>query len=274
MMEIRKVALKNFGENTIPEGTPYATLENVLVPIYYFHRYQITSSATVLGGLNYRYALKGDGQFVTQMVPAEEQEKALDALLAALTPEALAIPEKLLELIPPQPMSYSRSQTENVQSKTGTTFDPLSAAEALANMVFSEITDSRRAQRMLEYHSRNAEIPGLEEVFDKIISATWKAEKSDGYYGELQKVVDNSFLTYLAALATDDAASTEVKAIAWLKLQDLEQYSTHKYQTTKGSIKAHYGYAMSRIKLFDEHPEKFKIAREVMPPQGAPIGME
>ncbi|WP_321371481.1 zinc-dependent metalloprotease [uncultured Draconibacterium sp.] len=274
MMEIRKIALKNFGENTIPEGTPYATLENVLVPIYYFHRYQITASAKVLGGLNYRYALKGDGQFVAQMVPAEEQEKALHALLAALTPEALAIPEKLLELIPPQPMSYSRSQTENVQSKTGTTFDPLSAAGALANMVFSEITDSQRAQRMLEYHSRNADLPSLNSVLDKIISATWKTDKRDGYYGELQKVVDNSFLTYLAALATDAAASSEVKAIAWLKLQDLLLFTTQKYATSSGSIKAHYGYAMSRITQFEKDPERFAIIRDIMPPQGAPIGME
>ena len=274
MMNIREIALKNFGENTIPEGTPYASLENVLVPIYYFHRYQITASAKVLGGLNYRYALKGGDQFVTKMVPVEEQKKALDALLATLTPEALAIPENLLELIPPQPMGYYRSQEENVKSKTGATFDPLSAAEALANMVFSEITDSKRAQRMLEYHSRNAELPGLNSVLDEIISVTWKAEKTEGYYGELQKVVDNSFLTYLAALATDDAASNEVKAIAWLKLQDLLLYSTQKYALSSGSIKAHYGYAMSRINLFEKDPEKFKIAREVMPPQGAPIGME
>lgn len=127
---------------------------------------------------------------------------------------------------------------------------------------------------MLEYHSRNTDLPGLNSVLDKIISVTWKAEKSDGYYGELQKVVDNSFLSYLAGLATDKAASTEVKAIAWLKLQDLLLYTTQKYANTNGSLKAHYGYAMSKINQFEKNPEKFIITRDFMPPQGAPIGME
>ena len=45
-----------------------AMLEEVLVPMYFFHRYQTEATAKVIGGLNYRYALRGDGQPITEMV--------------------------------------------------------------------------------------------------------------------------------------------------------------------------------------------------------------
>ena len=38
-LEIRQKALANFSENNIRPGTPMATLEEVLVPIYLLHRY-------------------------------------------------------------------------------------------------------------------------------------------------------------------------------------------------------------------------------------------
>lgn len=271
MMEIRKIALSNFGENTIPETTPYATLEDVLVPIYYFHRYQITAAAKVVGGLNYRYALKGDGQFTTQMISPEEQEQALEALLSAVSPEALAIPEKLIQMIPPKPMGHYRSSAENIQGKTGATFDPLTAAEAMANMVFNELTDPGRAQRLIEYHSRNASQPGLERVLDRIIEVTWGANKQEGYLGELQKIVDNSFLNYLMNLAVDEEASDRVKAIATSKLTDLPMAMAQKFTTEDSPHDAHYEYALTRIAQFQKTPEKFKLNKPVMPPQGAPI---
>jgi hypothetical protein len=40
------------------KGTPMAMLEDVLVPIYLFHRYQIEAVSKVVGGLYYSYAVK------------------------------------------------------------------------------------------------------------------------------------------------------------------------------------------------------------------------
>jgi len=39
LMKVRTVALNRFGENNIREGAPMATLEDVLVPLYMYHRY-------------------------------------------------------------------------------------------------------------------------------------------------------------------------------------------------------------------------------------------
>src|SRR5690606_41851054 len=62
MMDVRRVALSRFGERAIKRGMPMATIEEVLVPLYLHHRYQIDAAASVVGGLDYNYALRGDGR--------------------------------------------------------------------------------------------------------------------------------------------------------------------------------------------------------------------
>src|SRR5436853_1338643 len=49
LMDIRKNVLQKFSEKAIPAGAPMATLEEVLVPIYLLHRYQVEAAAKSLG---------------------------------------------------------------------------------------------------------------------------------------------------------------------------------------------------------------------------------
>ena len=39
-----------------------ATIEEVLVPLYLHHRYQVEAAASSLGGIYYIYAMRGDGR--------------------------------------------------------------------------------------------------------------------------------------------------------------------------------------------------------------------
>src|SRR6266478_4668578 len=103
LMQVRATALKNFGEKNIREGAPLATIEDVLVPVYLLHRYQVEAASKLVGGLDYTFALRGDGQTPTQIVAPAEQRRALVAVLATLKPEALALPESLLKMSPPRP---------------------------------------------------------------------------------------------------------------------------------------------------------------------------
>jgi hypothetical protein len=88
LMKIREIALKNFGEAAIKPGEPMANLEDVLVPLYLLHRYQVGAAAQSIGGQDYRYAERGDGQMATRIVSADEQRKALTAVLKTLDPGA------------------------------------------------------------------------------------------------------------------------------------------------------------------------------------------
>ena len=143
MTLVREKALADFSEKNIPVGTPMATLENVLVPIYLAHRYQVEGVAKVLGGVNYSYAVRGDGQPVNEMVSDEKQREALAALLGTLDPAFLALPEHVIKLIPPQPMGYQRDR-ELFKTHTGMTFDPLAAAESSADNTLKFLLNPQR----------------------------------------------------------------------------------------------------------------------------------
>src|SRR5271154_2276195 len=112
IMQVRAAALKRFGENNIREGAPLATLEDALAPIYMFHRYQVEAASKLVGGMDYTFALRGDGEVPTQIVAPAEQRRALAAVLATLKPEVLAIPEPLLRMIPPRPPEYPRDRED------------------------------------------------------------------------------------------------------------------------------------------------------------------
>ena len=85
-MKVRAKALQQFGENNIRPGMPMAMLEDVLVPVYFYHRYQLEAVTKIIGGLDYNYALKGDGQFTTRAVSKEEQSKAINLIMECLDP--------------------------------------------------------------------------------------------------------------------------------------------------------------------------------------------
>src|SRR5258708_36970562 len=175
------------------EGAPQATLEDVLVPLYMFHRYQVEAASKLVGGMDYTFALRGDGQTPTQIVAPAEQRRALSAVLATLKPDVLALPEPLLKMIPPRPPDYERGR-EHFKIHTSPVFDALAPAEAPAQHTLQFLFNPERAARLVEFHPRNAENPGLEEVLDAVLNATWKTQHPKGYTGEITQSVDNIVL--------------------------------------------------------------------------------
>jgi hypothetical protein len=273
IIKIRSIALDSFSEKRIRVNSPMATLEEVLVPAYLFHRYQVEAAASVLGGLYYYHKLRGDVQKNPEIVPGAEQRRALDVLLKTIQPEFLAIDEKILSLIPPRPPGY-RGTRELFPDYTGQTFDPFAAAESAANLTIGLILRPERAARLVEYHSRRKDVPGLAEVLDSLISSTWKSSSKSSYLAEIQRVVDNALMYSMMRLAVEEETNPQVRAVAMLKLDELKNWLSVQAKSVKdGSQKAHYFYAVSQIKLFQVDPSKVEFAVASRPPPGAPIGM-
>jgi hypothetical protein len=273
VMKIRSIALDTFSEKRIRIHSPMATLEEVLVPAYLFHRYQVEAAASVLGGLYYYHKLRGDVQKNPEIVPGAEQRRALEVLLKTIQPEFLAIDEKILSLIPPRPPGY-RGTRELFPDYTGQTFDPFAAAESAANLTIGLILRPERAARLVEYHSRKKDIPGLADVLDRLISSTWKSTLKSSYHAEIQRVVDNALMYNMMRLAVEEGTNPQVRAVAMLKLEELRNWLSVQVKSVKDeSQKAHYFYAVSQIKLFQADPSKVKFAVASRPPPGAPIGM-
>jgi hypothetical protein len=263
--------LKNFGENNIKPGMPMATLEEALVPVYFFHRYQIDAASKVIGGLNYRYALRGDGQPVTELLTPQQELNALEALLKTVQPSALMIPENIVKLIPPRPLGYQRHR-ELVKSRTDLTFDPLGTAETAADLTFSMVLLPARANRVFEHHSRDARLPALESIIDRLLSTSVKANPKNGYEGAVQMSIDNAMFSNLAKLAVSKDSSSPVKAIAMLKLQQLKVWLISRTASTDEEWKAFYAYLAAQIGTLETAPEDFKQDALLPAPPGMPIG--
>ncbi len=280
VMKIRAIALDRFSEKRIPMGAPMAILEEVLVPVYLFHRYQVEAASSVLGGLYYNYNLRGDVQKGPEIVPPQEQQRALDGLLRTISPTNLAIDEKILNIIPPRPPGY-RQTRELFPGHTGSTFDPLGAAEAAANLTIRLILNPERAARMVDYHSRDKKYPGFGEVLDKLITFTWKSPYKSGKFEEIQRIVNSVLLYNMMGLAAHEDNASQVRALAFQKLDDLKGWLKWQLNAVKDGEhvivhpdqRAHFLYAVGKIELFQKDPSKITLPAPLSAPPGAPIGM-
>ena len=272
LMRVRKVALENFGENNIRYGQPYSDIEDVLVPIYLLHRYQIEGASKVVGGLNFSYALRGDGQFITKFVDPNFQMAALDGLINTLQPEALTLREELLKLIPPRAAGRGRTR-ESFNSRTSVTFDGVSLAETAANLTSRVLFHPARATRLVEYHARDNNQPGLEKVLNKIIDGSINRTAPKGLAGEVKRNVDFIVLDHLMNLAINKEASPAVNSITMESVSLLnEQLKRSRGKTSRD--KAHLNMLQKKINIFLDEPNKFDPIKVPSAPPGSPIGSE
>jgi hypothetical protein len=266
IMKIRAAALARFGENAIPAGAPLAQLEDTLVPLYLMHRYQTEAAIKIIGGLDYRYQLRGDGQMNAAVVAAEEQRKALRAVLKTLSAEALTIPETLLKALPPRPPGFERTR-ESLPAQTGLTFDPIAAAESAADMTLSGLFDPERAARLVEYSAR-AHTLSLGEVIDAALAVSRPAAHQPagvaGISAEIQDAVYGRTVEALLTLAADPKSSLQARAITHAKLEDIRRRSV-----PNSALDA---YIARRIRQLQNEPDKFVAAKPIDVPPGMPIG--
>jgi Met-zincin/Domain of unknown function (DUF5117) len=271
ILSVRKAALARFGEDAIRTGTPMAQLEDTFVPLYLLHRYQTEAAAKSIGGLNYRYAVRGDGGMATELIAPDQQREALKAVLETLSPENLTLSESLLKIFPPRPPDYPRTR-ESFGAHTGLTFDAMGPVESAAGLTCSLLFHPARASRLVEDHARDENQPGLEEVLDAVLAATWKSPRQSGLAAQTQFSVENIVLDHLLGLAADKQASGEARAIARAKATELKGWLESQAVVPDSGLKAHRAAGEAEIERFLRDPEKFAPSPELPTPPGQPIG--
>ncbi|MEZ4830009.1 MAG: zinc-dependent metalloprotease [Bacteroidia bacterium] len=272
ILQVRKLAMSKFGEANIPEGTPMAMLEDVLVPLYFSHRYQATAAAKMVGGMEYYYTVRADNHPTNQIVAPQDQMAALKSLIFTLDPSVLAIPENLLTMIPPRPEGYERGR-EHFRIRTGYTLDPLGVAAGAADHTLQVLFHPQRAARLVEFHARDNRNPGLGTVIDQVIQATWKQNNDKSYEEEIGRVVEKQVLYRLMNLAANQTTLPQARAIALLKIEQIEDWIRSNIATEKNEDKlAHFTLALMEIEQFRQSPEKFQIPDAPELPDGSPIG--
>jgi hypothetical protein len=269
VMKVRAKALAQFGEKNIRPGMPMAMLEDVLVPVYFYHRYQIEAVTKLVGGMEYNYALRGDGQIVTKALSKEEQLKALNAVIDCLEPKFLELPDHISKLVPPRPAGYDFTR-ELFKKRTGLAFDALSPAETAADLPLSFLFNPQRLSRMAIYEVQNKGL-GVAEMINTLLNKTWKAPGLTGMQRLIQLQTQQVLLTYLLAASINDNNSFAVKGTLQKALKDLKAFIEAQSKTTIDEVyKGHLLLALERM----NKPENAKptIHKEI--PPGAPIGCD
>jgi Met-zincin/Domain of unknown function (DUF5117) len=268
VMKVRSKALQQFGEKNIVPGMPMAMLEDALVPVYFYHRYQIEAVTKLIGGMYYSYAVRGDGQVITKMLSKEEQSKALNAVIDCIDPKVLMIPDKIAALIPPRPSGYNFSR-ELFRKRTGLSFDQLSPAETAADLPFSFLFNSERLSRMVQFETKGG--LGLQEMIQTLIDKTWKAARRTGMEGLIQQQTEQVLLTYLIASSVDENNSFAVRSVLQKMLSDLKKYIEMQMKiNTSVTYTGHLQLAIERMK----NPKDAKPTLHKEAPPGAPIGCD
>ena len=245
-----------------------AMLEDVLVPVYFYHRYQLEAVTKVIGGLNYTYALRGDAEQATTPIPKVEQLKAMKAIIACIDPQFLELPSNIVAIIPPRPAGYIDSK-ELFNKRTGLTFDALAPAETAADFPFSFLFNAERVSRMEQYSISDG--LSVSDMINMLIDSTWKAPRKTGMQALIQQQTEQVLLTYLLALSVDTKASFAVQADALKALNDLELFIKDQQKTSKDdSYLAHLALALQRMK----NPQGAKPTLHEAIPPGAPIGCD
>ena len=266
MMDVRASALKRFGVQAIQSDMPMATIEEALVPLYMHHRYQVEATASAIGGVEYTYAVRGDGLQPFRRVSADMQRGALDALMRTLVPAELTLPESVLNVIPPRPPGFGRHR-ELFPRYTGSAFDAVTPAVVAAGHTVAMLLEPTRAARLVQQHTFDPSLPGLEEVLEGLFEASMGASANTEYQAEVKRAVEGVVLARVMWLARN-ASMPQVRAISSASLR-----WSHSELLGRGQSEAHAQMLAGDIQRFLDRPGEV-VTDRVAPsaPPGSPIG--
>lgn len=264
-IRIREIGLERFGIDAIRTGEPMSTLEFVLLPLYMHHRFQLRSAIQSLGGADFRYALKGDGQIPFMIVEAEEQRDVLETVLSTLAVDFLALSPDLVKMIPPP--AYRYSEGEEFPGYTQQIFDPLAAASAAATFTVGEILNPDRMARLVIFGSMG-DYPDLQEVTDGLIESTWGAsETGDTYRQQVLHTAQRSVVDQMMQQASMAGNPAEVRAILSDRLDVLASGIE-----AEGALSPHRKLVAADIRRWQSRIENTVPGPQLQMPAGDPIG--
>ncbi len=271
VLEVREFSIKNFSEDNIKSNQPYSVLEDVFVPLYFYHRYQTEAVSKMIGGLDYSYSIKGDKNNKMKTIDRKTQKEALHTLMKTIDVNTLAIPSSISNLFPPRAIGYPRSR-ESFKSNLGITFDPFGAVATASNMTFELILNPQRVSRVYVYKSMDKDQLGLDELFETLVQHTFKKSHKNTYHQELQNIINEQLLNNIFDLVADDNLYPQVSALSLYHLNELSQWLSS--IKTNNQQKIINDYFAKQIYNFIKNPKKNPKKNTPKIPDGSPIGME
>jgi hypothetical protein len=273
-MAVRRAAMSNFGLRNIRVGEPVALLQERFVPVYFMHRFAINSLSKTIGGMEYSNAVRGDGLVATKPIDGASQRRALSALVAAMSPSELAIPDTVISLLGPRPFSYN-PYVELFNSRTRPAFDELGAARTLAQMIVDGVLQRERAARLVQFANHGESPLTLSETIDEL-TASWSSAPGNETRknAALRRVAQRAVADRLLLLASDKEAAPEVRALVELKMDALRKRAKSLSSSGVDMERAHWAAIASDFTRWLERQELPSPTPALRPPPGDPFGID
>jgi len=122
-------------------------------------------------------------------------------------------------MLPPRPSGFGRSR-ELFPRYTGSSFDVITPAIVASDHTVSEIFNGQRAARLVQQHAIDESLPGLGEVIDRLVEATFGATPANSYEAEINRAVERVVVEHLMRLGAT-AQMSQVRAVSTQALVDL-----------------------------------------------------
>jgi len=268
MVEVRRVLIERFDEQAIKEDDVMWRLGERFVPVYLHHRFQLGAVIKTVGGMEFRYGLRGDPIPVTEMIGADRQRRALGQLTDALSPASLDVPERVLRMMAPRPFGHQDIR-KDFESRAGPAFDHLGIARTLSRMVIGGVFDEPRMARVAAFHQRDPSLPSPEEVVGHFVEALWTEASTD----DLARVPQRELVDVLIDLAASTTATVESRAAAEWGLRSIADRASAAVASDDPSEAAYSGLVAADIGRFMQRRFDGGARTDALPPPpGTPIG--
>ncbi len=260
-IEVRRIALEQFGPRNIANGQPFSALEEALLPLFLHHRYQLEAAVKSIGGVFFTYTVKESDAStapIQNLVPAQAQRETLALVVSTLEPRFLDIPRRIIDLIPPPAYAHGDANTELFPRRTDPVFDPIAAAMTSADITVSALLDPARSARLTQQPDNLT----MREVTDALLNAAVQQ-------GAIPRATRTLIMTRLAELANNREAAPQVRAEA---SDALRRLSVRLAATVSDAAeRAHRRATRDEIERFLARPETWQAPVIPTVPPGPPI---
>jgi hypothetical protein len=264
LLKVRDLALRNIDLENLVDGEPYDRIEDILVPIYMLHRYQIESTAKAIGGVDYLYFVKNLNNDKVKFVNSKLQKESLESLLNVLNPKNLVLPDNLIEILSPRSFRNPRTR-ENFESNTGVTFDYINASSSVINHTLTFLINPERINRIYQQNMFGENILKLEDYLTIISNSIFSNKKMSLYEASINNNTSSLFLDHLFLAFNNSKTNDLSKSLILSSILNTKE-------KLSSDLNNYNAFLVNKINGFLDNPDKYKPIEKTKIPDGSPIG--
>ena len=264
LLKVRDLALKNIDLDNLVDGEPYDRIEDILVPIYMLHRYQIESAAKAIGGVDYLYFVKNKNNDKVKFVDSKLQKESLKSLLNVLNPKNLVLPNNLIQILSPRSFRNPRTR-ENFESNTGVTFDYINASSSIINHTLTFLLNPERINRIYQQNMFGEKILMLDDYLTIISNSIFSNNRMSPYESSINKNTSSLFLDHLFLTFNNSNTNDLSKSVILSSIMNTKE-------KLSSNLNDYNRFLVNKINGFIDNPDKYIPVEKTKIPDGSPIG--